>query len=299
MSSESAFIDMLRAFATDPSARGLADDAAVLDINGGELVFTHDMMVEGVHWRAGDDPADVAWKLVSVNLSDLAAKGARPLGVLLGFTLGDDDWDRRFAAGLKTVLAHYHVPMLGGDTVGGQGVRHLGLTAIGSATHSPVPSRSGARPGDGLFVTGCVGDALAGFENGQIERLGNAYARPRALLAEGAALAPHVHAMMDISDGLLLDASRMAQASGLALHIDLATVPLSPDYVAQKGEDRSARIAAASWGDDYQLLFAGPVGSFWPVDAVQVGLFMEGEGLALFDRAHPVELPAKLGYQHR
>src|SRR3982751_3248775 len=97
MSSESAFIESLKALATHPAARGLADDAAVLELGGRHLVLTHDMLVEGVHYLPGDPPADVAWKLVAVNLSDLAAKGARPLGVLLGFTLGDEIWDRAFA----------------------------------------------------------------------------------------------------------------------------------------------------------------------------------------------------------
>lgn len=257
------------------------------------------MLVEGVHWRAGDDPADVAWKLVSVNLSDLAAKGAQPVGLLLGFTLGDDDWDRRFADGLEAVLHHYRTGLLGGDTVGGGGPRHLGMTAIGRATCSPVPSRAGARAGDGLFVTGYLGDASAGFECPDNPRLTMAYSRPSALLAEGALLAPHVHAMMDISDGLLLDANRMADASGLSVHIDLCAIPLSADYIAVRGQDRPARIAAASWGDDYQLLFAGPVETDWPVPATRLGMFVDGDGIRLSDADGPVALPASLGYQHR
>src|SRR5919112_1274079 len=100
MSAESDFIESLRALATHPAARGLADDAAVLEIAGRTLVLTHDMLVEGVHYLPDDPPEDVAWKLVAVNLSDLAAKGARPLGVLLGYSIGEEDWDRGFLAGL-------------------------------------------------------------------------------------------------------------------------------------------------------------------------------------------------------
>ena len=101
---EAAFIESLRALATHPAARGLLDDAAVLDVAGRSLVLTHDMLVEGVHYLPGDPPGDVAWKLLAVNLSDLAAKGARPLGVLLGYSLGDDAWDEAFVAGLGTAL---------------------------------------------------------------------------------------------------------------------------------------------------------------------------------------------------
>lgn len=303
MTTEANFIDLMRGIATDPSARGLSDDAAVLDFHGHSLVLTHDVMVEGVHWLAGGDAADVAWKLLSVNLSDLAAKGAKPLGVLLGFSLGDDQWDRDFAAGLRHALTHYDVPLLGGDTVKGDGLRHLGLTAIGATTHDPAPSRSGARAGDVLYVTGTIGDAMAGFElasSGNIESatLINAYQRPLALLQEGQLLAPYVHAMMDISDGLLLDASRMAVASGLAVSIDLAQVPLSPEFVQTKGNDQEMRSAAARWGDDYQLLFAGPVNADWPVQATAVGRFSAGEGLVLEDAGEVIPLPDNLGYLH-
>ncbi|WP_372732596.1 AIR synthase related protein, partial [Novosphingobium sp.] len=115
MSKEFAFINALRGLATHPAARGLADDCAVLDFGGEALVITHDMMVEGIHWLPGQDMADVAWKLVATNLSDLAAKGAEPVGVLLGFTLGKQD--DRFVSGLGDALNAFNVPLLGGDTV--------------------------------------------------------------------------------------------------------------------------------------------------------------------------------------
>lgn len=117
MTRESDFIAALRSLATHPAARGLVDDAAVLPV-AGAIVLTHDMLVEGVHFLAGDPPGDVAWKLVAVNLSDLAAKGAAPLGVLIGYGFGGGtDWDARFVAGLAEALAAFDVPLLGGDTV--------------------------------------------------------------------------------------------------------------------------------------------------------------------------------------
>ena len=162
MSGEAAFIERLRALAHHPAARGLADDAAVLEVGDEAIVLTHDMLVEGVHFLPGADWADVAWKLVATNLSDLAAKGAEPLGVLLGFMLGEGR--ERFAEGLAEVLEHYGVPLLGGDTVHGGPPRSFGLTALGRATHRPVPARSGAQAGDLLWLTGEVGAAMAGFE---------------------------------------------------------------------------------------------------------------------------------------
>ena len=112
MTTELAFIDALRRIAAHPGARGLDDDCAVIDFGGEALVLTHDMMVEGVHYLAEQDPADVAWKLVATNVSDLAAKGAEPVGALLGYTLGRDD--ARFLSGLEEALAHYGAPLLGG-----------------------------------------------------------------------------------------------------------------------------------------------------------------------------------------
>lgn len=304
MVSESTFIGLMRAIANDPAARGLIDDTAIIELGDDALILTHDMMAEGVHWLSSADPADVAWKLVASNLSDLAAKGAQPLGVLLGFMLGEDDWDRRFAVGLQDVLTRYNVSLLGGDTVANRGdKRAVGMTAIGTATHRPVPSRSGAQVGDLLYVTGTLGDALAGFELIEagftdIADLTAAYNRPEPRLSEGIALAPIVTAMMDISDGLLLDAERMATASGVGIAIDLSTVPLSNNYRDQRGHGLDSRLQAASWGDDYELLFTVPSLAVIPVTANLVGVVTDGTGLMLHDADQSVELPASLGYQH-
>jgi thiamine-monophosphate kinase len=305
MTSESSFIALMRSIATDPAARALLDDTAVIELGNETLILTHDMMAEGAHWLSNADPADVAWKLVSVNLSDLAAKGAKPMGVLLGFMLGDSDWDRRFADGLRAVLSHYDVPLLGGDTVANRGdKRLLGMTAIGAAICKPVPARSRAQAGDALYVTGTLGDALAGFEFAEAGLEGPAalmaaYHCPVARLGEGQALAPLAHAMMDISDGLLLDAERMASASKLALEIDLAAIPLSEAYIQARTDSLDSRIQAASWGDDYQLLFAAPANITLPVPATKVGDFHEGSGLTLTYAGTLIPLPASLGYEHR
>ena len=285
---ESDFIASLRALATTPGARGLEDDAAVIELGGETLVLTHDTLVEGVHTLEGQDPADIAWKLVAVNLSDLAAKGAEPLGVLISHMLGDDD--HRFIAGLREVCGEYSVPLLGGDTVRGEGPRSWGCTAIGRAIHVPVPSRSGAQVGDSIYLGGPVGQAMVGLEalRENTDADDTAYRRPAPQLALGCQLAPRVTAMMDVSDGVLLDAARIARASGVALSLSReALIPLAP--VGRLDE-------ALRWGDDYVLLATGPAGleREFPVTPIGAVLADEGEAL-LLDGTAPTGV---LGFMH-
>ena len=261
MSGEFAFIDAMRALATHPAARNLEDDCAVLEVGGETLVLTSDTIVQGVHVREEEDLADIAWKLVAVNLSDLAAKGAEPLGVMIGYMLGEED--ERFAEGLREVLATYDVPLLGGDTVSGGAPRSWSCTAISRATHTPVPDRRGAWDGDGVFVTGALGRAMLGMEErarGSANDL--AYRRPVPLLAEGRALAPLVSAMMDVSDGLLLDCWRLAGASRMTFDLDSATFPVA---------DAARAADCVRWGDDYQLLFTAAPDTALPVPATRIG----------------------------
>ncbi len=288
MTTESAFIAALRGLATHPGARGLDDDCAVIEIGSETLILTHDAMAEGVHFLPSQDSADVAWKLVATNLSDLAAKGAEPIGVLLGYQLADDN--ARFVTGLGEVLAHYNVPLLGGDTISASGNQVLGLTAIGHATYRPVPTRSGAQVGDGLWLTGPVGAAMLGFEalkGGTGDSL--AYRRPSALLAQGQALAPLVTAMMDVSDGLLLDARRLADASQVTIDIDRSAVPIAAP--------EARRDEALRWGEDYQLLFTAPLDTNFPVAVHRIGeVIARGPDALLVDGLPPA---GSLGYEHR
>jgi len=314
VSSELDFIAALRRLAGDPAARGLSDDVAVLPVGGGSLVLTHDMIVEGIHYLATDQPEDVAWKLVAVNLSDLAAKGAAPLGVLLGYVLhADEAWNLRFRDGLAEVLDAFGVPLLGGDTVRGPAGAPLmlGLTAIGEVK-SPVPSRSGAKEGDLLWVSGTIGDAGAGLRiaRGDMEGppdLALRYRRPTPRLALGTVIAPLVHAAMDVSDGLLLDAARMAEASGLSAALELEAVPLSASLIRLLGDSAEARVDAAVAGDDYELLFAAPPETTEAIAVAAaeagtpittIGRFRPGSGIVLSHEGKPHPLPDRLGYQH-
>ena len=307
---EAEFIARLRGLATDPAARGLADDAAEWE----GLVLTHDMIVEGVHFLPDDAPQDVAWKLVAVNLSDLAAKGAAPVGVLVGYSLGESDWDAAFVEGLGKALRHFGIILIGGDTVRAPAgaPRSLGLTAIGRAPTGGAPSRSGMRPGDRLWVTGTIGDAGVGLAMrlGQVDPVDlclAAYARPQPQLTFGLAVSPHVHAMMDLSDGLLIDAQRMAEASGCAIALMLENVPLSQGLLAVRPDVLDTRIAAATAGDDYQLFFAAAaeaeaeiraIGAALDVPVTMIGHAGVGEGITLTHHARRIALPERLGFAH-
>ncbi|MBB3474152.1 thiamine-phosphate kinase [Sphingomonas sp. BK345] len=287
---EADLLARLRRLPLHPGARGLTDDTASL----GGYTLTTDTLVEGVHFLPDDPAADVAWKLLATNYSDLAAKGALVEGVLLNYPLRDADWDAAFMDGLEAALRALGGALLGGDTVAlpAGASRVLTLTAIGR--DAAAPARSGARAGDSLWVTGTIGDAGAGLA---IARAGHSdaallarYRRPVPRLAEGRALAPLVAAMMDVSDGLLIDAARMAAASGVAVTVELADVPLAAGV--------TDALAAATAGDDYELLFAAAPGFVPPVPATRVGRFDPGAGLRLTRAGEPLPIPRRLGYEH-
>ncbi len=282
-----------RPLASAPGAGGLEDDAALLapPPAGRERIVTTDTMVEGVHFPEGGPPGPIARRLLRVNLSDLAAMAARPEGYLLNLALPafvDDAWLAAFAAGLALDQEAFGLSLLGGDTVATPGPLTLTVTAFGSAAH-PV-RRSGARPGQTVFVTGPVGDGLFGLKavRGELDapRLAERFwlPTPRFGLAEGAAAAA------DISDGLVADLGHICRASGVGAEIDLEAVPLSPEVAALGPE---ARLAALAGGDDYELVLAGGGGP-----GVPVGRIVAGSGVRVLDGAgRPVAL-ARQGYRH-
>jgi thiamine-monophosphate kinase len=202
--------------------------------------------------------------------------------------------------------------LIGGDTIAlPPGTpRVLGMTVLGKAGPA-TPSRGGGKPGDALFLVGTVGDSAAGLAALQADRdaagpLVEAYRRPRPLIAEGRALAGQASAMMDVSDGLLIDALRIARASGCAIAISLDALPLSDALIAVSGDGLEARLAAASGGDDYALLLASAAAeqdlrNCLPNGArlTAIGRLAAGSGLSLTWQAKPVPLPEMLGYEHR
>lgn len=282
---ETDFVAALRSLPLHPGARNLEDDCAVIALGEETLVVTLDMMAEDTHFLPDADMADVAWKLVAANLSDLASKGAQPIGVLLGHSLGNGD--SRFLQGLRDALTAFGVPLLGGDTIAATGASTFAMTALGRATARPVPSRRGAQAGDGIYVTGPVGRAMLGFEGVAEHRA--AFNRPLPRIAEGIALAGCVSAMMDVSDGLLLDCWRMAEASGVTFAVRPAAVPVADP--ARAGE-------CMRWGDDYELLFTAPPPAVIPVPAHRIGT-VEGRGAAPLVLGGKAQAdPGNLGYRH-
>ncbi len=244
-----------------PEALGLQDDAAVFaPPPGRELVLSADAIVEGVHFLPTDSPDLVARKLLRVNLSDLAAMGAVPLHYLLTVSVPrstNADWFGAFARGLAQDQAEYGITLLGGDTTSTPGPACLSATVIGHAAPGRALRRAGAQAGDGLWVTGTIGDAALGLLalRGEVAdpggALANRYRLPQPRL--GLALAGLVHAAMDVSDGLVQDCGHLARAAGLGAVIHAADVPLSP---AARAAGRLELCLTG--GDDYELLLAVP-----------------------------------------
>ncbi|MGB3469788.1 MAG: thiamine-phosphate kinase [Erythrobacter sp.] len=282
---ELEFLSGLRQLPLHDGARNLEDDCAVLNFGGEALILTHDMMAEDTHFLPEANMADVAWKLVAMNLSDLASKGAEPIGVLLGASLGKDD--EGFIDGLRDALSVYDCPLLGGDTISATGASTFGITAIGRATHLPVPSRKGAKAGDAVYVTGTIGRAMLGFE-GKKQYL-DAINRPKPRLAAGKALAPIVSAMMDISDGLLLDGWRMAQASGVTFRLNPELIPVA---------DPARMDECLRWGDDYELLFTASAKLELPIEVTRIGTVEEQANAPIYLGGTALVEPGFLGYQH-
>jgi len=258
-----------------PGAFGLMDDAAVLSCpQGRECVITTDTLIAAVHFLADDAADDIAAKALGVNLSDLAAKGADPLVYTLSLALPADvtpDWLERFAAGLAHMQTAYGIALTGGDTTRSPGPLMISITAIGTVPSGRMVRRSGAQPGDQLFVTGTIGDAALGLRlrtndpdcvNWPLDADARAYllrryARPRPRTGLAAALREHAHAAMDISDGLILDATRLCRASGVSATIRAEKVPLSPAASILFDDPKWLEVMLTG-GDDYELLIAAP-----------------------------------------
>jgi len=267
-----------RPLATHPGALGLADDAAVIALAPGrELVLTTDAVVEGVHFFADDPPDTVAKKALRINLSDLAAKGAEPLGFLLSVALtreGADAWLKRFVAGLRADARKYGCALLGGDTDRTPGLISVTIAAFGTLPRGAMVRRDGARPGDCIVATGTIGDAALGVilrrDPGAAKRWGldakmRAHLLQRYLVPEPRnALAPALRAFadggMDISDGLVGDLAKLCRASGVGATIDAARVPLSRAARTALAAEPTLIETILTGGDDFEILASVPGG---------------------------------------
>lgn len=247
-------------------ALGLTDDAAILDIpKGQQLVVSTDAIVEGVHFLAAQSPADIAHKLVGVNLSDLAAMGAQPHAVFLAAQFpkqADDAWLSAFAAGLGDALTPSGATLMGGDTVRTPGPLSLTLTVLGLVPEKRALTRSGARVGDAIYVSGLIGDGALGLlcATGKCPDnayLVNCYARPQprwelglALVAQGIA-----SSCIDISDGLMADLKHICACSNVSGVVQAAQIPRSQAAQQLIAAQPDLDQLVLTGGDDYELLF--------------------------------------------
>lgn len=302
-------------------ALGLGDDAALMDVPAGQqLVLTMDSMVAGVHFFADDPPDLIARKLVRVNLSDLAAKGAKPFAIMLAaaFPQGTDEaWLTGFGQGLAMDTQAFSLALIGGDTVATPGPLTLTVTAFGLLPHGQARLRSGARPGDDIWFSGTVGDSALGLwvRQGRMGKLAAGHRQflerryllpqPRLGLAEG--LRSLAHAAMDVSDGLVQDLGHLCRQSAVAAEILVADLPLSAAAQAALEDDPSCLAALLGGGDDYEILFTAPAEHKAALlDLAEqsgialriIGRITAGQGVRVLDRQGQTLAIEQAGWRH-
>ncbi len=262
----------LAPLANNNTSLGLEDDAAVfVPPDGQELVFTKDALAEAVHFFSDDAPELIAQKALRVNLSDLAAKGAEPIGYLLALCLPEnwsEKWLESFCSGLSKDQAHYGISLFGGDTIKSVGGTVISVTAVGAAPAGKTVKRSGAGAGDIFYVTGTLGDSALGLQikkgaYPELDSAHRAYLEQRYLLPEprtgfSPVLSEFASAAMDVSDGIFADLRHLCHASGVGAHIRTADLPLSDAARTVMRSDRSSEATVFLGGDDYELLVAVP-----------------------------------------
>jgi thiamine-monophosphate kinase len=315
-----------RPLATHPGALGLVDDAAAIAVPPGhDLVLTADGVIAGVHFFPDDPPETVARKALRINLSDLAAKGATPVGFLLSIALTRrlaTDWLGRFTRALGADARKFGCPLLGGDTDRTPGLVSINIAAFGAVPRGGMLRRDRARAGDRIVVTGTIGDAALGvllrrdrkaarhwgLDRAMREHLLSRYLVPQPRNALAPALRRAAHGAMDISDGLAGDLAKMCRASRLDAHVDIARVPLSRAARTALAADPSLIASILTGGDDYELLASVPGGKVEAlrkaaravgVAVTEIGAFTKGNGKARFvdaqGRAHKFARPS---YSH-
>lgn len=304
-----------------PGAFALTDDAAVFRPEAGcDIVATTDTMVEGVHFFPDDPPALVARKLLRVNLSDLAAMGARAKAYLLTVVFRADTeeaWVAAFAQGLAEDQAAFGVHLVGGDTVASEGPKTFTVAALGEVPSGKALRRAGAKIGDDVYVTGTIGDAALGLAWGKGElsflaakdaaHLLGRLRLPTPRLGIGGDLLGLAHAAIDISDGLAADLGHVAEQSGVRAAIEAARVPLSAAAKAALAREAAFLSTVLTGGDDYELLFTASaesgkeIASFAAKHATpitRIGRIEEGTGVEVRDAAGERIPLAEAGYRH-
>jgi thiamine-monophosphate kinase len=304
-----------------PGGLGLLDDAAIVDCPAGQrLVVTADAIVAGVHYLPDDPPDLIARKLLRVNLSDLAAMGARPRYYLLTTALSTalgPNWLAEFTRGLAEDQRRFGIDLLGGDSVATTGPAVLSLTAIGEVATGMEVRRNDARAGDLVWVSGTIGDAFLGLAllRGAYPHLASEYRTeligrfqvPEPRVDLGCRLAGIAHAMIDISDGLIADLGHICETSRVAAVVELASLPLSPPARIIVDGEPGVRTTLAAGGDDYELLFTASAGLTRAIDGLssdlglpitRIGRIEPGEGVRLVDAEGRTIPVGESGYRH-
>jgi thiamine-monophosphate kinase len=291
---------------------GIGDDGAVLrPAIGLDLVTVVDTLVEGVHYPAELPAADVGYRALAVNLSDLAAMGSRPRWMTLALSLREADpaWLSDYARGLFEAAQEFDVTLVGGDTTRAQQTV-MSIQVTGEIEQGRALTRSGARPGDEVFVTGSVGDAAAGLEilQGRLpaglfaDDLVSRFSRPTARVAAGRQLAGRASAAIDLSDGLYTDLEKLAAASGVGAELDLDCLPVSDALRQSVAGDKALSLALAG-GDDYELCFTAAAGEFDELVDVagvpihRIGRIARGQGIECIRDGSPYAYHDR-GYRH-
>jgi thiamine-monophosphate kinase len=313
----------LRPLAKDaPEAFDLLDDAAAVASRPGfDLILSKDALVEGVHFRPDDPPDLIARKLLRVNLSDLAAKGAEPYAYFLAIAWpARFGWPARraFAEGLRADQQAFGLRLLGGDTTATPGPLTASVTILGWTPSGAMVRRSGARAGDVVLVSGTIGDGWLGLlacdglpalSAGQVAWLADRYRTPQPRVALLTALRAYAHAAADVSDGLIADAGRIGRASGLGLELHLDRTPLSAAaaaWLALQPDATTARLALASGGDDYEVVCtAAPDQAAAFIAAAraagvamsEIGRVVEGQGVKVLAAGREQDV-SRAGYRH-
>jgi thiamine-monophosphate kinase len=314
-----------RPLATHPGALGLSDDAATLTPPpGSDLVLTTDAVVGGLHFFPDDPPDLIAKKALRVNLSDLAAKGARPAGFVLSLALpptADESWLETFAHGLGADAQAYDCPLLGGDTTRTDGPVTITITAIGTVPTGAMVRRGGARPGDRVVVTGTIGDGALGLhvrrdpqtaarwrlDRQQRQHLLRRYLVPQPRNALAEALRQHASAAMDVSDGLAGDLAKVCAVSGVRADVEAERVPLSDAARAALASEPALIEMALTGGDDYEVVATVPpvataalvaAAKAAGVALTEIGSIAVGSGVDFRDQAGNALLFKQLSFSH-
>ena len=295
--------------AKDAGALGLKDDAAFISPRPGfDLVITTDQIAVETDFFPHDPPATVAKKALRVNLSDLAAKGAKPEYYLLNLALPHsvhDAWLTEFAAGLAEDQGQFGISLLGGDTSATEGPLSISVTAFGFVPQGRMVKRAGAKPGDAVYVTGTIGDSAGGLaifkrekhqlSDAQRDYLTKRYQVPEPPVAFGASLSSLASAATDVSDGLIADLGHLAGASKVKIELDAEAIPRSDALRAFWGDGPGAILRAATAGDDYQIALTAPSGLSGPF--TRVGKVTAGEGVTVSYNGKLIAVP-QAGYRH-